>query len=238
MDDRRFDNVIRALARHRSRRGLVRGLLAGGAALLASHLRQPGAAARHTRAQGKFCLDDDQCDPWLTCAWNGFGSAGAACCAPIGGGCDDDFGCCGTASCFGGTCADFASAPGFGELCDPGGNPCVYASGGFSCGWVEATQDFRCCSDAGGFCSWDGECCGELACVGDVCRPRAGGSNVGTGGGAGEWCGNKYCESWQWCCNASCGACMSGQGACTDDVCVACPGCDSGLCFSNGYCAP
>ena len=46
MDDRRFDNVVRALARHRSRRGLVGSLLGGGAALLASHLRLPGAAAR------------------------------------------------------------------------------------------------------------------------------------------------------------------------------------------------
>jgi hypothetical protein len=176
MDDRRFDNVVRALARHRSRRGLVGGLLGGGAALLASYLRFPGAAAHHRYVpQGEWCVDADQCDPWLDCAWNGFGSAGTSCCAYVGGGCADDLGCCGPASCFGGTCADLASAPGFGELCDPVGNPCVYASGGFSCGWVQATQDFLCCSDAGGFCSWDGECCGELVCVGEVCRAMAGG---------------------------------------------------------------
>jgi hypothetical protein len=176
MDDRRFDNMVRALARHRSRRGLVGGLLGGGAALLASHLRLPSAAAHHRYVpQGEWCVDADQCDPWLDCAWSGHGSAGGACCAWTGGSCDDDFDCCRTLQCFGGTCADFASAPGFGELCDPVGNPCVYAAGGFSCGWVQATQDFRCCSEAGGFCSWDGECCGELVCVGEVCRAMTGG---------------------------------------------------------------
>ena len=70
MDDRRFDNVVRALARHRSRRGLVGGLLGGGVALLASHLRLPSAVARRTHAQGEFCLDDDQCDPCRR-GWSG-----------------------------------------------------------------------------------------------------------------------------------------------------------------------
>ena len=183
MDDRRFDNVARALARHRSRRGLVGGLLGGGAALLASYLRLPGAAARHRHVpQGDWCIDADQCDPWLDCAWNGFGSAGAACCAYVGGGCADDFGCCGSASCFGGTCAEFASAPVHGELCDPGGNPCVYASGGFSCGWVAETQDYRCCADEGGRCGGYGECCGGSICDDGVCRRMVGSSFVGTSG--------------------------------------------------------
>ena len=41
MDDRRFDNAVRSLARHRSRRGVVGGLLGEALALLASHLRLP-----------------------------------------------------------------------------------------------------------------------------------------------------------------------------------------------------
>ena len=41
MDDRRFDNVVRSLARHRSRRSLVGSLLGGVVALLAAHLRLP-----------------------------------------------------------------------------------------------------------------------------------------------------------------------------------------------------
>jgi hypothetical protein len=312
MDDRRFDNAVRSLARHRSRRGLLGSLLGGGAALLASHLRLPGAAAQSAYVpQGGWCIDADQCDPWLDCAWNGYGSAGAACCAYVGGGCEDDFGCCGSATCFGGTCADFASAPVHGEPCDPGGNPCVYASGGFSCGYVSETDDLRCCADPGGRCGGYGECCGDNFCGDDgLCRPMAGGSGVGTsepsgapavgercqttdqcrrpqtgaiceytvstgdnrccwyegqctsgaqccgsrvcadgvcqflgggssmggGGASGVWCGNTYCAPGSWCCNASCGICVPGQGACPDDECHACPGCDSGLCLPNGYC--
>ena len=151
MDDRRFDNAVRALARHRSRRGLVGGLLGGGAALIASHLRVPGAAARHRHVpQGDWCVDDDQCDPWLECRWNGYGSAGGACCAFPGGACDDDFGCCDTATCFGGFCTEMTSAPSPGEPCQVDGNPCVYASGYFYCGYVEQFGDFLCCTDEGG----------------------------------------------------------------------------------------
>lgn len=231
MDDRRFDNAVRALARHRSRRGLMGGLLGGGAALLASHLRLPGAAAQSSYVpQGEWCVDADQCDPWLDCAWNGFGSAGAACCAYVGGGCADDFGCCGSATCYGGACTDFTSAPVHGEPCDPNGNPCVYASGGVSCGYVSQTDDYRCCADEGGRCGGYGECCGGSICNDDgVCRLVH----------PGEWCGITYCAPGSWCCNPSCGICVPGQGACDPDArCVECTGCDSGVCYANGYCAP
>ena len=172
MDDRRFDNVVRSFARHRSRRDLAGGLLAGGVALLASHLRFPGAAAGHRHVpQGEWCVDDDQCDPGLVCAWNGFGSAGAACCAPIGIGvaCADDFGCCGPASCLGGICTDLASAPTIGDPCDPSGNPCVAASGGFTCGWSGWYGDYRCCAIEGARCAVNEQCCGSNGCVGGVC---------------------------------------------------------------------
>ena len=128
MDDRRFDSVVRSFARHRSRRGLVGGLLGGGAALLASHLRLPGATARHRHIpQGAACVDDDQCDPGLVCAWNGYGSAGAACCAPAGSGCGDDAGCCGPNTCYLGSCFNL-NPPRAGESCwqlpgDP--DPCA-----------------------------------------------------------------------------------------------------------------
>ena len=223
MDDRRFDNAVRALARHRSRRGLLGGLIGGGVALLASHLRLPGATAQSSYVpQGGWCSDDDQCDAWLDCAWNGFGSAGATCCAGVGGSCADDFGCCGTPSCYGGTCTDFASAPVHGEPCDPNGNACVYASGGFSCGYVSETDDFRCCADPGGRCGGYGECCGDNFCGDDgLCRPMAAGSSVGTSGAAGEECGSTFCGPDEACCNASCGLCVPyalGQGYCPADV--------------------
>jgi hypothetical protein len=60
MDDRRFDNAVRALARNRSRRGLMGSLLGGGAALLAASWRLPRAAAHHRYVpQGEWCVDAD-----------------------------------------------------------------------------------------------------------------------------------------------------------------------------------
>lgn len=117
MDDRRFDHVVRSFARHRSRRTLVGGLLGGGAALLASRLRFPGAAARHgTSGAGDPCRHDDQCiaaDTALYCDWNGFGHDGDLnCCAYDGSRCGDDAGCCGYSICSGGFCTNggFSSA--------------------------------------------------------------------------------------------------------------------------------
>ena len=189
MDDRRFDNAVRALARHRSRRGLVGSLLGGSAALLAARLRLPGAAAQGSYVpQGEWCFDDDQCDPWLTCRWNGFGSAGATCCAPIGGGCDDDFGCCGSPTCFGGICTDMTAAPSPGEPCQPGGNPCVYASGAFYCGYVEWTGDYRCCASLGDRCGGNETCCGSNICVGGVCTSQGGGASAGGAPAVGDPC--------------------------------------------------
>jgi hypothetical protein len=129
MDDRRFDHVVRALGRHRSRRALLGSLLGGGLALLTTHVRPRDAAAQGYSVQGEPCLDDNQCigADVLFCAYNGFGSAGAACCAPIGGSCFNVAGCCGPASCYNGHCWDFSS-PAEGESCwqlpgDP--DPCV-----------------------------------------------------------------------------------------------------------------
>jgi hypothetical protein len=214
MDDRRFDNVVRSLVSHRSRRGLVGGLLGGGLAMVAAHLRLPGVeAGQGYSAQGEPCYDDAQClaaDTPLVCAWNGYGSAGAACCTGIDGRCGDDAGCCGPNTCYLGTCQNL-NIPAVGEAC-----------------W-QLPNDPDPCDDRS-VCIHDWQ-------SGDIwgtCQPFA----TGTGGATGDWCGNKYCASWERCCNASCGACVTGGTACSDDVCVACPGCDSGLCFSNGYCAP
>ncbi len=130
MNDHRFDDVVRSFAGRRSRRAFVGSLLGGGLALLAARLRLPGAAARQQYSvQGEPCIDESQClgAEILFCAYNGFGSAGAACCAPVGGSCFDSAGCCGPATCYSGNCWDF-SAPAEGEACwqlpgDP--DPCV-----------------------------------------------------------------------------------------------------------------
>jgi hypothetical protein len=217
MDDRRFDHAVRALARHRSRRGLVAGLIGGGVALVASHLRLPGAAAQSL--PGNPCYDNDQCNPvgppTFVCDWNGYQKA---CCHHAGGQCFEDTWCCGENTCFDGVCRDVSSAPTHGEPCQPDVDVCVYASGGFSCGYVSESQDFRCCADPGGRCGGYGECCGDYFCGDDgLCRPMAAGSSVGTSGD-GEECGDKYCGPGSWCCNPSCGICVPGQGACDPDV--------------------
>jgi hypothetical protein len=76
-------------------------------------LRLPGVAARQQYSvQGEPCTDDSQCigADILFCAYHGLGSASAASCAPVGGSCFDDAGCCGPASCYRGHCWAFFRA--------------------------------------------------------------------------------------------------------------------------------
>lgn len=226
MDGRQFDHAVRSLTRHRSRRALVAGIVGGGLTLLTARLGLSGAAARQrVSAQGEPCTDDSQClaaDNPLVCAYNGLGSAGAACCAAAGGFCGEYGDCCGPTTCYRGQCWDL-TAPSAGEPCwqmagDP--DPCVE---GFVC-----THDWL----SGGI--WG------------TCQP------VSTSGGgvAGEWCGDHFCEPWQRCCSQCSGICaprdaVCGEGACRPgygcpDGCAAdgaCPGCLSGYCLSDGTCA-
>ena len=224
MDHRRFDTVARSMAHHRSRRAIVGSLLGGSLALLTAHLRLPRAAARQGYSvQGAPCIDDSQCigADTLFCAYNGFGSAGAACCAPIGGSCFDAAGCCGPATCYNGHCWDF-TAPSQGESCwqlpgDP--DPCVE---GLIC-----THSMQ----SGGI--WG-------ACQPLFVEPES----------PGEWCGDHFCESWERCCSQCSGICAPRGGTCPDgqcrsgyacpDGCYAddwCPGCQSGYCLYDGTCA-
>jgi hypothetical protein len=179
MDGHRFDNVARAFARRNSRRSLLGGIAGSSALFLAAHLRLPGAAARrNTKYAGQACWDDSQCvaaDTALVCAWNGYGSAGMACCAYEGSRCGDDAGCCGTSLCLGGFCGSSGPvgsdvAPG--DPCSPAVDTCVYASGAFFCDYVSLTDDYRCCAYQGDNCGWDAECCGFSRCSDQgVCIP-------------------------------------------------------------------
>lgn len=224
MDDRRFDDVVRSLSRHRSRRALGGSLLGAGLALLATHLRVPGAAAQAGYSvQGEPCLDDSQCigAETLFCAYNGFGSAGAACCAAIGGSCFDSAGCCGPATCYNGQCSDF-SFPVEGESCwqlpgDP--DPCV--------------EGLICTHDMSSGRIWG------------TCQPL-----FAVPESVGEWCGDHFCESWQRCCSQCSGICAPQTGVCPDGQCRPgatcpagcaadswCPDCASGYCLYDGTCA-
>jgi hypothetical protein len=112
MDDRRFDNWARTLARLGSRRRVLGGLAGvGGAALLGAFQRSVfDVAAHHGRSgPGDPCRDDSQCvgaDAPLVCAWNGFDYDGDLnCCTFEGNRCGFDEACCGLASCIGGFCS-------------------------------------------------------------------------------------------------------------------------------------
>lgn len=225
MDDRRFDTMVRSFARHRSRRTLVGGLLGGVVGLLAARLGSPEAVAQQGYSlQGGPCVDDSQCfvvDTPLFCAYNGLGSAGAACCAGVGDSCFDFGDCCGPATCYSGHCWDFTS-PAAGESCwqlpgDP--DPCME---GLIC-----THDWQ----SGGI--WG------------TCQSRFDNPDS-----PGEWCGDHFCESWQRCCSPCSGICAPRDAVCGDGECRSgyacpgdcaadnwCPGCLSGYCLYDGTCA-
>jgi hypothetical protein len=104
MDDRRFDNLTRALAGGISRRTGLR-LLAGGGAALLTLTRGAGrraSAQGYYRGAGEPCWDSSQCvaaDTALACDDNGFDYDGPLnCCAYEGSRCASDEGCCGALS--------------------------------------------------------------------------------------------------------------------------------------------
>ena len=110
MDAQRFDAFARLLAGRGSRRRLLRALV-GGTALLTAVRRWPSIAVAHhgSAGPGDACRTDSQCvaaDAPMVCAWNGYGSAGAACCTYEGSNCADDSWCCNTNLCIGGICTD------------------------------------------------------------------------------------------------------------------------------------
>ncbi len=117
MDDRRFDNWARTLARLGSRRRVLGGLVGvGGVALLGAFRRSAfDVAAHHGRSgPGDPCRDDSQCvgaDAPLVCAWNGFDyDSDLNCCTFGGNRCGFDEACCGLASCIGGFCSSGGSS--------------------------------------------------------------------------------------------------------------------------------
>ena len=185
MDDRRFDNAVRALARHRSRRGLIGSLLAGGAALLASRLRLSGAAAQSaTSRRASGASTPISAIRGSTAPGTGLGPPGPPV-APT------------SVVAVMTTSAVAARPPALAEPAPilpalrrtairviqaeipasmpPAGSPATM--------W-RTRVTYRCCTYNGERCGWDGECCGDLACVGGACRPKAGGSGVTSSSGA------------------------------------------------------
>ena len=184
MDDRQFDNWVRALAGPGSRRCLLRDLLGIGTLIALVRRSQIGAAAQYgTAGPGDPCRDSARCvaaDAPLVCADNGFAYDGPLnCCTFEGSRCGFDAACCGAAVCVDGTCTNGSTDLGPGEPCRADsqcGNEfpelgILYcADNGFY-----DDGPLHCCRYEGGICGgplsdFDAACCGDLLCVGGACR--------------------------------------------------------------------
>lgn len=163
MDDRRFDNLTRALSGTRSRRQLLRSLAGAAAALLV-----PGAAnAAPCGKEGQqcgCCRSDLTCTNG-TCCLNDRVCNGACC--PVG------------YTCQGGACVRTGGGG------NPGGCPAGQAKCGKSC--IDISSDVANCGSCGHVCPGPtpGTCQGAAICTngvcgfaplaaGTVCRPAAG----------------------------------------------------------------
>lgn len=227
MDDRRFDSVVRSFASRRSRRTLVGSLLGGGAALAASSLRLPGAAARRdTKTAGEPCRHDDQCfaaDTALICAWNGYGYDGDLnCCALDGSRCGNDAGCCGYGSCIRGFCAGSSGSASAGS----GGIATANAQGGnVSIGNINSGGNVGNSIGVGntrGNVSVGG---GSVSNQTSVAIDASGGQAIAdASGGSGNIAGGGFWGPGSRCPNY----CLPGPARCPD--------CSAGYCSAGGYC--
>jgi hypothetical protein len=251
MDDQRFDSLARSVAGRHSRRKLVRGLLGGTAVFAATHLRLPGAAARHGRSgPGEPCRHDNQCqaaDIPLVCAWNGFGNDGDFnCCTFEGNRCFNDAGCCGNGVCAGGFCTSSQ----FGASAGSGGTAISNASGGsVQIGNVNSggnTGNVISVGPGSGNRSISG---GNVANSTNISVNASGGTaisdasggsgNIAISGGGGSWaeCPGEGCSCWQGQFDGN--PCARGLVCCFQSgfngVCLTEYTCD-GLGWSGNYC--
>lgn len=238
MDTQRFDDLARAVAGGRSRRGLMRGL--SGAAALWGSGRLIGASAHHAKAgPGDPCRTDSQCvaaDAPMICANNGFSVDGSLnCCTYEGSRCGSDAWCCWDNVCINGVCTSTSTISGPGDPCTDS-SQCMAADTSVTCDYVATTNDYRCCTYYGGRCGTDAGCCGNLACFNGFC------SSQGDIAGPGEPCVDSsqcvaadtavICDytlatgDYRCCANIG-GRCSWDGGCCSSAIC------DSGACIGN-----
>jgi hypothetical protein len=258
VDDQRFDNLARALAKGASRRQGFR-MLAGGAATLLAFARGSGAAqGQQWLTAGDPCYDSSQCraaDAPLTCADNGFDYDGPLnCCTYEQGRCFADEGCCGTALCVNGFCAAAPDFPSNGFRCQ-NSSQCLSGDRPLYCDYVATVDDYRCCTTDGYWCASNEDCCGWNTCNGNVCGSAP--------APAPSYCTSEWCDCYQgpnddnpcdpglFCCLSTntTGVCMTqfncqGGSGLPGDICARyclpgpgqCPGCISGYCNAAGVC--
>jgi hypothetical protein len=186
MEGIRFDNLARSAATGTSRRGVLKGLIAGFAATV-FRVGAPGVAeAQNTVPLGGQCSalgansECSQAGGAVVCSDNGVNSDGQFnCCRNAGGSCTADFHCCGGAVCSNGSCGGGGGAGGRGlgaectstSQCSQAGGSVVCASNG-----VPGDGARNCCRNTGGACTADIQCCANLFCVNGTC----GGTSTGT----------------------------------------------------------
>lgn len=254
MDDRRFDDLTRRLARGTSRRQVLKTLASGalGGFAGALGLGQAGAAGCNADAE---CARGETCDPATgrcmrrggggngrpanqtqsqsvgvaaVCAVDADCAPGEACvdsvCTPRGGG----------GQCVRGSgCISDATCCG-GEVCDTSAGVCVGAGGP--------------CTNTDGTCTDSLDCCGNEDCVGNLCQRTAGGCAPGAAcAGDAECCGGQVCASGTCAQAARPAGCPAGtfrcSGNCVDisidpNNCGACGVvCAEGVACVNGTCS-
>lgn len=171
MDERRFDDLARALGAGLTRRGLgAAAALAGAAGIVAALTDEDGDAAskrrdhgprgqhqkrkcRRTSPAGQCCRRDGTC----TCS-NGGTVCGTACCT-------------GGQTCESGTCRETPQCLALGTACKGTGRTCC---AGLRCGSGQGgTDDIGCWVPAGGRCAGTAECAWLSTCQGGACVEQA-----------------------------------------------------------------
>jgi hypothetical protein len=241
MEGIRFDNLARSAAAGASRRGVLKGLIAGFATTV-FRVAAPGVAqAQNTVPLGGQCSalgansECSQAGGAVVCSDNGVNSDGQFnCCRNAGGSCTADFHCCGGAVCNNGSCGGGGGASGSGlgaectstSQCSQAGGSVVCASNG-----VPGDGARNCCRNTGGACTADIQCCANLFCVNGTC----GGSATGTTPSGGLALGAQCTSSDQ--CTQSGGATVCANNGYDGDGPLNCCRNEGGSCTGVSYSA-
>jgi hypothetical protein len=148
MDDRHFDSLVMALARHRNRRSLIKGLLGiGGAATIRlAGVRQTDAARRGTApASAPHCPGVQTWNGTDCVCADGSAKCGPDCCA------DGVAVCCDNACCYGTCYGEELCCPSPQEWCAVSGECCA--------------DGLRCCAEIGCVDPSAGGCCEDADCL-------------------------------------------------------------------------
>jgi hypothetical protein len=114
VEDKRFDDLSRAVAAMSSRRLVLRGIIGGAIASLAGSFGIRGAAAATKRGPGEICRKPGDCDPALDCIPDSTGRSRCGC----GAGTTLCNGVCCNTFCYGGVqCMDSSVDPACFDAC-------------------------------------------------------------------------------------------------------------------------